>query len=274
MYKDFQDMDEWYQPEQYTPDVYFLRAKESIGALYETNKENIYYIRQIEVKLEKEYFHWVTYNAIESLKKEGYLKSISVSLSTLGTPIQFLIHHSNRYPRREMNEMVKIINEYSQDQITRSCGHRAEDLFALALAFRGFLPLRKKVKEYDGKRWTKTNHDLDYIFKESNIVYGAEIKNTLGYIEKEELEIKLEMCNKFNVKPLFILRHAPKTYIEMIRQAGGYAMIFVCQIYELSQKALVEKIKNKLGLTVDCPTAIPDGIITRFENWHKKAQNA
>jgi hypothetical protein len=272
MYDDFEDREEWYQPEQYKPDDYFLQAKEEIRSLYQKDKENIFYIRQLQVKFDKEYFHWVTYNAMESLKKEGFFNSISVQLSTLGTPIQFLIHHSNRYPRRNINELVKIIDEYSQEQITRSCGHRAEDLFALALASHGFLPFQKKVRDYNGRSWTNSNHDLDYIFKESNIAYGAEIKNTLGYIEKEELKIKLDMCKVFNVRPLFILRYAPKTYIEMIRQAGGYAMIFECQIYELSQRDLVERIRNKLGLPVDCPKAIPEGIIIRFNKWHQKSQ--
>ena len=69
-----------------------------------------------------------------------------------------------------------------------------------------------KVKEYNGNKWTDTNHDLDYIFSRDGIVYGCEIKNTLGYIPKVELETKIEMCKKFGVKPLFIMRYALKTY--------------------------------------------------------------
>jgi len=271
MYDDFDDIEEWYQPERYRPDDYFLQAKEEIKFLYEKDREVIFYIRQLQVKLEKKYFHWVTYNAIESLIKESYLRPISIPVSTFGTPIQFLVHYTNRYAKRTINELTKIIEEYSHDHITRSCGHRAEDLFALALASHGFLPTQKKVKEYKGKRWTKTGHNLDHIFEKDKVVYGSEIKNTLGYIEKEELEIKLEMCHTFHIRPLFILRYAPKTYIEMIREAGGYAMIFECQIYELSQVDLVQKIKTKLGLPVDCPQAIPEGIILRFNKWHTKS---
>jgi len=47
-------------------------------------------------------------------------------------------------------------------------------------------------------------------------------------------------------------------------------MIFETKIFELSQIELTEKIKNVLGLPVICSRAIPDGIITRFENWHKR----
>jgi hypothetical protein len=109
---------------------------------------------------------------------------------------------------------------------------------------------------------------LDYIFVIDDVEYGCEIKNTLGYIDKDELEIKLEMCSFFGVRPLFILRYAPKTYIRKINEYDGYAMLFECQIYDLSQIGLVKKIREGLGLPVDCPRAIPDGIINRFYGWH------
>jgi hypothetical protein len=74
------------------------------------------------------------------------------------------------------------------------------------------MPVAEKVKEYNGKKWEKTGHDLDFIFKRDGVEYGCEIKNTLGYIGKEELEIKLEMCAFWGIRPLFIMRHSPKTY--------------------------------------------------------------
>ena len=162
------------------------------------------------------------------------------------------------------------IIEYSQDHITRSCGHRAEDLFCLSLAKRGFIIEGQKVKKYNGEEWTKTNHDLDFVFKKDGINYGCEIKNTLGYIEKKELDTKLEMCAFLRLRPLFILRYSPKTYNKDIIDAGGYAMIFESQIYELSQEKLVGKIRRHIGLPVLCSKAIPDGIIDRFIGWHTK----
>jgi len=56
----------------------------------------------------------------------------------------------------------------------------------------------------------------------------------------------------------------------MIWEAGGYAMIFVAQIYPFGQRDLVERIKETLGLMADCPRAIPDGIIDRFMRWHSE----
>jgi hypothetical protein len=119
-------------------------------------------------------------------------------------------------------------------------------------------------------KWEKSGHDLDFVFEKNGVAYGCEIKNTLGYIDKDELEIKLEMCEHLKVRPLFIMRWSPKTYNKMIIDKGGFAMIFGSQIYELSQAKLVERLRKELGLPVDCPKAIPDGILMRFVNWHEK----
>lgn len=269
------DYDEFYEaPEDYfepsKPDHYFLQAQKEIRELYEGDRESVYYIRQIQVKFEKKYYHWITNNAIIGLYKIGYLKDVRIPKEK-GTSTRFFIHKANRYSKRTINSIKKIIKEYSQDNITRSCGHRAEDLFCNALAMRGFMPKAKKVKEYNDKKWEKTGHDLDFVFERDGVAYGCEIKNTLGYIDKEELEIKLEMCAFFGIKPFFIMRYSPKTYNKMIYENGGFALIFETQIYELSQGKLVEKMKDVLGMPVICSKAIPDGIIDRFEKWHDRS---
>jgi hypothetical protein len=264
---EFYEEDEEY--EQVVPDEYFRAAQQDIREIYGNNLESVYYLRQLQVKLEKKYFHWVTNNALVGLVKMGYLHDIRLERDS-GTSTRYFIHHSNRYPKRDIKKIEEIITEYSQDHITRSCGSRAEDLFCNALALHKYEPIARKVKEHNGKKWEKSGHDLDYMFYKDNIFYGCEIKNTLGYIEKDELDIKLEMCGYLGVKPLFIMRFAPKTYNKLINEFGGYSMIFETQIYELSQIELVEKIKQNLGLPVICSRYIPDGIIERFEKWHNK----
>jgi len=265
---DFYEAPEDYEPE-WQPDKYFVNAQEEIRNLFETNRDSIFYIRQLQVKFEKKYFHWITNNAILGLHKIGYLKDYRIKRGR-GASTRYFIQRSNRYPIRGINKIQKVVEAYSQDHITRSCGHRAEDLFCKALAMHKFMPMEEKVKEYNGRKWTQTGHDLDFIFSRDGVEYGCEIKNTLGYIGKEEMDIKLAMCAHFGVKPLFIMRYAPKTYIDKIINEGGFALIFETQIYELSQKELVEEIKAVVGLPVICTAAIPDGIIKRFENWHIK----
>lgn len=248
---------------------YFEDAQRAIENLYKSDRSGIYYIRQLQVKFEEKYFHWITYHVLRYLKDLGKLKVIERKQQD-GTTRHFYIEPSNRYPVRKINEMEKIINEFSQDHITRSCGRRAEDLFCLGLAKKGFRVKAEKVKELNGKKWEKTGHDLDFVFEREGIQYGCEIKNTLPYINKEELNIKIEMCEFFSIRPLFIMRFAPKSYINEIILKGGFALIFKYQIYELSQINLVKKIKEVLELPVDCQRAIEEGTIKRFENWHKK----
>jgi len=262
---DFYEESEDY--EVYAPDHYFEEAQEEIKSLYEENRENVFYIRQLQVKLEKNYFHWVTNNALLGLLKIGYLKDYRIERET-GTSTRYFIHRSNRYPVRAIKRIEEVVQEYSKDNITRGCGYRAEDLFCKALALRGFLPAGNKITEYNGRKWEKTGHDLDFVFSKDGIEYGCEIKNTLGYIDKDELDIKIEMCHFFNVKPLFIMRYSPKSYIHLIYINGGFALLFKTQIYELSQIGLVKRINEIIGLPVISTRSIPDGIIDRFENWH------
>jgi len=266
-YNDFVDTPESYQGTG--PDSYFLEVQQKIKEIYEENKQSVYYVRQMQLRFEKNYFHWITYNALVGLKSLGYLKDIPIQKES-GTSTRYFIHKSNRYPMRQIRKMEKLISEYSDDMITRSCGHRAEDLFCNGLALKGFVPKAKKVRSYRGIEWEKTGHDLDFVFEKDGVAYGCEIKNTLGYIQKEELVTKLEMCNHLRVKPLFIMRYSPKTYNRMIIDKGGFVMIFGSQIYELSQMNLVERLKNELELPVDCPKAVPDGIFKRFVDWHEK----
>jgi len=253
-------------------DNYFEAAKRDIIDLYENDKNSIYYIRQLQVKFEKEYFHWITYRVLKYLRGLGRLKIIERRQQD-GTTRHFYIHPSNRYPIRKINKMEEIINEYSQDHITRSFGQRAEDLFSLALMKKGFKYIDNKVKKFKGKTWKKTGHDLDFVFERDGIYYGCEVKNTLGRIEKNELEAKIQMCLFFRICPLFIMRYTPAVYFYEIIKRGGFALIFKYQLYDLSQVKLVQKIREVLELPVDCPIAIYEGTIKRFEDWHIKNLN-
>lgn len=141
------------------------------------------------MKYEKEYFHWITHHAIKTLLQFGYIRE-ERSLIRKGNHISFLIHHANRYPKRAIKEIAEIIKEYSQDHITRSCGNLAEDLFCKAMSKKGFVIKAEKVRAFNGKTWDETGHDLDFVFGRDGVNYGCEIKNTLPYIDHDELEKK------------------------------------------------------------------------------------
>lgn len=106
-------------------------------------------------------------------------------------------------------------------------------MFDAALPTVNFIPVARNVNQYEGRQWTETGENLDRIFVRDGIAYGTEIKNTLDYIPRKEFHSKLKMCKVLGLRPLFIFRYAPKSYIwETIQaQAGGYCLIFQNQLY-------------------------------------------
>ena len=101
-------------------------------------------------------------------------------------------------------------------------------------------------------------------------MYGTEIKNTLPYISRAELLIKIRMCDVLGLRPLFIVRYAPKSYVDCVRKEGGFVLIFKYQLYPHSAVAFAREVRNTLKLPVDAPAAIQDGTVQRFLNWHTK----
>ena len=262
-----------YEPEEDEPyDKFFHDARKTLTALFEENIDAVYYERQLQVMHEGTFFHWVTKNALQSIK-DSVVQLIAREINTEGHILRphFYTHRSNRYPMRKINALGALIKDFSNSAITSSCGNRAEILFSDALGGRGFTHSGQGVNEYRGKKWTETGHNLDYIFEKDGCAYGCEIKNTLTYIDKAEMEIKLNMCDYLGVTPLFIMRSSPSTYNRKIITRGGFALLFVSQIYELSQADLVRRIREAFGeKKADCPRRIPEGIIDRFMKWHNK----
>ena len=264
---DFGELDE--ERDSYRePDSYAEEAKDELRGIF-ANTKQVQYVRQLAVKLEKKFYHWVTARAVNSLIEEGTLRYSQEPLIE-ATRVKFIYHRRNRYPRRRIAEALSVIREYSTPGVTRACGRQAEILFLNALALRGFVAHGRDTNEYGGKRWTKSDHNLDFIIERDGIIYGCEVKNTWGYIDPFEMRIKMDICDHLGIVPFFILRNAPKVYLEEIRLRAGVFSIFVAQIYPFGMEDLVDRIKETLELPVDSPLAIPDGIIDRFIKVHDK----
>lgn len=259
--------------EEYPRDKYVDDAKADLLEFFNEKKNETFYLKQIVIFFEKKYYHWITAKAVSELVEEGQLKENRVSFGK-NRELRFIFHKRNRYYKRQSEQKALIVNEFSEPNITLAVGELADVLFSLALSKKGFKIEGEDVNEFKGKKWTKTNHNLDLILSNDNIEYGTEIKNKLEYIGKKELDIKLDICDYLSIRPLFIMRFAPKSYIDEIRNRGGFTLIFETQIYPLGQEYLVDKIKKDLNLPVMCSKAIPEGIINRFIKWHKICVNS
>lgn len=63
------DEDDEEQANHY-PDAYVQAAKAEISNVFAQNPRAIYYLKQLEVQLEKRYFHWITARAAGLLMKD------------------------------------------------------------------------------------------------------------------------------------------------------------------------------------------------------------
>jgi hypothetical protein len=186
-----------------------------MGRFFADGTTDVFYGRQIEIALERDFFHWITKKALNELVAErqiGFGEEVSGHHKA-----HFYWPRRHRYPRRQIRQTIGLIAEFSNPVFTRALGNYGELLADSGFAHIGFRIRQRKVREVSGRRWTESNHDLDRIVERDGISYGVEIKNQLGYIDQTEFEIKLKMAVHFGVRPMFIARMMPKNYIQKLR---------------------------------------------------------
>jgi hypothetical protein len=150
------------------PDLIEIEAREFFREFFGRNPEQVFYSRQLEVQYEGAYFHWITNRAIRELEAEGVIRSEWRKLSA-GTSIKLVWHKSHRYYRRDATKLFKLVDEYSNPYIGASLGLHAELLVLEGFARMHFLMKGRNTREYSGKLWTVSEHDLDFIFERDGI---------------------------------------------------------------------------------------------------------
>lgn len=269
----FEDWDSHYdeldaaEPGVHDPKV--DEAKIALVDFFEERPLEVFYERQLEVIFENKFFHWITNKALYELREDDRLASELEALEA-ETSIRFYRAKTHRFWKRQAKEIKLLVRAFSQPSFTEGLGSHGETMFDAALPTGGFLPVARKVREHNGKRWTETNHDLDRLYTRDDVFYGIEIKNTLSYINRRELDVKLRICAYLNVRPLFIVRMAPKSYIFTTQQLGGYTMPFKYQLYPHGYASFARTVRDRLLIPVDSPARIADGTIQRFLNWHRR----
>jgi hypothetical protein len=240
-----------------------------LAEFFKPDATDVFYGRQLEIFLERRYFHWITKKALNELAQE---KLVNSSIEPLRD--QVMVHCywplRHRYPRRQIREIILLIQEYSTAEFAHALGEMGESLFDISMARIGFHVLAKNVRIWNGKEWTNSEHNLDRVVSRDGVIYGSEIKNTLAYIGREELRIKLDMCRYFGLIPFFVARAAPKSYTYEIIQQGGFSWLWGDQFYPSLAGELAHRVRTRLGLPVRRSRELPDTALARFESWHKK----
>jgi hypothetical protein len=235
----------------------------------EENPEGVFYEMQLEVLFEDTYFHWITSKALAQLRDSGKIGSSLQVLKDVGH-IRFYFHIKNRYWKRRAAEIRKLVEQYSAPAFTSALGHQGEMLVDAALPSVGFLPKARNVNQFAGIQWTETKHNLDRIFEKEGVLYGTEIKNRLSYISRDEFYTKLKMCETLHLRPLFIARWMPKSYVYELFKRGGFALLMKFQFYPFGSESFAAIIRERIALPVDCPKRLEDGTLNRLLRYHNR----
>ena len=257
--------------EERPPDPAQESAESKLRALFEERSEEVFFSRQLEVQNEDEFFHWITNRALRDLASTGVVFSETRELKTGGT-IKLFWHRGYRYYKRSAKRLVDLVEEYADPNIGGAIGLHGELVVLEGFAGFQFVMRGRDTKVHRDKRWERSGHDLDFIFEKDSVAYGVEVKNTLSYMEYGEFQTKIKMCAELGLKPVFVVRMMPRTWIYELQQVGGFALIFKYQLYPWSHKELAGRVATELGLPVDAPRALQKGTVARFVKWHEKTK--
>jgi len=268
-------------------------AKDFLLSFFSQRPNDIFYLTQLEVLHEGAFFPWITRGALVELADEGRIKSEYLTLDAqkihgiiraldLGLipeqnpaalELRFFRAKTTareaRYWKRKANRVAALVTAYSRSSLTHALGPHAEVMMDSALSSVGFVRRAKDVNEWNDKTWTQSGHNLDRVYERDGVAYGAEIKNTLGIIEHKELSLKTRLALHLGLRPMFIMRWAPKNYIEEVRNHGGFTLVYKWQLYPHGFGGVAQAIRDELELPVDAPRIIADNTVQRFLNWHE-----
>lgn len=97
-------------------DAKLEEAKLVVAEYFKEHSEEVVFSKQMEVKHEGRFYHWLTNKALHSLEQEGLLLSERRALSWGGS-ILLSWNRKWRYPKRAAREVTSIVEEYSAPRI-------------------------------------------------------------------------------------------------------------------------------------------------------------
>ena len=246
------------------------RARAEIQRFFEQESEGVFFCRQIEILFEGRFFHWITARALRNLVEVGRVRMEVRKIPSTGGAIHLFWNPRYRYYRRAAGEAVRLVSEYADPNVAGAIGIHGEAMVLGGFADSEFVLKARETSEWQGRRWTRTGHDFDFIFERDGQAYGVEVKNTLGYPAHDEIRVKLAMAKFMRVTSVFVARMLARTVINEVWTAGGFALILKYQLYPYSHRTLAKRVAEELRLPVDSPRRLSDGTMKRFTDWHAK----
>lgn len=232
---------------------------------------------QLQIKLENRFFEWQVTAALTKLVTQGKLGKIEQITEYASSPVFYFPKEiitdasSLDLVKKHVLSIAKLMDKYSHPNVTHAVGKQLEGLVKYELRVQRFKIVGENTAEYKGKIWTKTGHDLDFIAEHENssLAIGVEVKNTLGVIERQEVEVKIDICNYLGITPVFAVRWIGP-HMGLIKRNDGFAWIFKTQIYPPGFEELTKEIYERLELPVIVRTELPEKPVTKFAEWVRK----
>lgn len=230
------------------------------------NPDVPYHRKQIEVVFEAniKYTHYRTNNRIDDLIREGFLRLVETDTAN------FVIRNDVRYYKANLKKRIRLIKRYSYPHTVRGVGKWGEYLSKIMFILNNFEIVGRNTNEYKGKKWVKTNENLDFILERDGVSYGVEVKNTLRYIEYDEFTNKLEMCKFLGLIPMWVLRIAPEVQFNVMKANDGIILVFKSQIYPFGQEGLTRDMWNLMRLPVIVKAKMPVKTVNIMNAFHAR----
>lgn len=230
-------------------------------------KDLVFYKKQIQVIFEDQYPHDVTGKAVNELIEDKFLKAETRAFGKNMHAI-FVHRHNVRYTAMAIKIRIKILERFSDDEVNDGVGKYAEILFGHMFERNQFKIIGRNTNTFRSKAWSKSDKNLDFIIEKDGISYGVEIKNRFDYMEQDEFEEKLEMCQFLGLLPLFPLRCPSEQQYAQMKDCGGLALKFKTRIFPPGFQGLVTDIWNNFRLPVNIWEEILPPIEAVFLNYH------
>jgi len=238
--------------------------------------------RELKVRLERQFFPWVTGRALLAMEQEGIVERVGYAgrrSKTKRVPESFFISYGTRY-----EDVVGIIMK--KYRVTRDvnailtahapAGEHAEDLFERAFKTLGFKIHGRNMSKFKDRtvrgRKGKQPPDLDFIIEKDKVVYGVDVKNWIKYEygTRKTVRFKRNLALQLKVVPFIIARYVDKEtiYVDVI-QKGGICYPYQTLLVPPSYESLASEANSLLGYPIISRDSLPKYKVEWIKKLHE-----
>lgn len=243
-------------------------AAETVLKLFTEGELQVAFDREIRYRLEAQFPHDITGEAIRKLKEDRKIKITNIP-GRRGTGDMPNIFYC--LPNSNYNSLIPLMHKKLDLSIfitgtSSAMGRHAE--LAWWRAFKrnnwNIYPTSesdlKGVNEYKGRKST-INNNIEYVAEKDGIEYGIEVKNGLNY--PDDLYWKFTVATELETIPLIISRWLNPAQVPLIEGLGGTQIVYKDSIYSTTYKSMIEEARTILGTPVIAMDEIDDDYFNR-----------